>query len=162
MLIAMNRLKAVLDVIGAHLEHTVGEHLVSRRFSWSGRPGSNRRHSAWEADVLPLNYSRPRAFAAQTHSTCMAEILQQVSRTPQQMAIFEARAKRAALVPLSTSLTPGVPKTSSPAIRRSIAIPSPTHRINRQLKLWPPAKNRHLASWAQSRHATMLAHLPRS
>src|ERR1700756_4448596 len=26
--------------------------------SWSGRPGSNRRHSAWEADVLPLNYSR--------------------------------------------------------------------------------------------------------
>ncbi len=25
---------------------------------WSGRPGSNRRHSAWEADVLPLNYSR--------------------------------------------------------------------------------------------------------
>ncbi len=26
---------------------------------WSGRPGSNRRHSAWEADVLPLNYSRP-------------------------------------------------------------------------------------------------------
>ena len=27
---------------------------------WSGRPGSNRRHSAWEADVLPLNYSRPR------------------------------------------------------------------------------------------------------
>src|SRR3954466_3930406 len=28
------------------------------RKSWSGRPGSNRRHSAWEADVLPLNYSR--------------------------------------------------------------------------------------------------------
>jgi hypothetical protein len=29
------------------------------RLIWSGRPGSNRRHSAWEADVLPLNYSRP-------------------------------------------------------------------------------------------------------
>jgi hypothetical protein len=28
------------------------------RAAWSGRPGSNRRHSAWEADVLPLNYSR--------------------------------------------------------------------------------------------------------
>jgi hypothetical protein len=28
------------------------------REGWSGRPGSNRRHSAWEADVLPLNYSR--------------------------------------------------------------------------------------------------------
>ena len=27
---------------------------------WSGRPGSNRRHPAWEAGVLPLNYSRPR------------------------------------------------------------------------------------------------------
>jgi hypothetical protein len=26
--------------------------------SQSGRPGSNRRHSAWEADVLPLNYAR--------------------------------------------------------------------------------------------------------
>jgi hypothetical protein len=26
---------------------------------WSGRPGSNRRHPAWEAGVLPLNYSRP-------------------------------------------------------------------------------------------------------
>ena len=25
---------------------------------WSGRPGSNRRSSAWEADVLPLNYAR--------------------------------------------------------------------------------------------------------
>ena len=25
---------------------------------WSGRPGSNRRHRAWEARVLPLNYSR--------------------------------------------------------------------------------------------------------
>jgi hypothetical protein len=25
---------------------------------WSGRPGSNRRRSAWEADILPLNYSR--------------------------------------------------------------------------------------------------------
>ncbi len=32
---------------------------TSREMSWSGRPGSNRRHSAWEADVLPLNYSRP-------------------------------------------------------------------------------------------------------
>ena len=28
------------------------------RSGWSGRRGSNPRHSAWEADVLPLNYSR--------------------------------------------------------------------------------------------------------
>ena len=27
---------------------------------WSGRRGSNPRHQAWEACVLPLNYSRPR------------------------------------------------------------------------------------------------------
>src|SRR5579864_8233607 len=26
---------------------------------WSGRWESNPRHSAWEADVLPLNYARP-------------------------------------------------------------------------------------------------------
>ena len=26
---------------------------------WSGRPGSNRRRPAWEAGILPLNYSRP-------------------------------------------------------------------------------------------------------
>ncbi len=32
--------------------------VTGRGRSWSGRPGSNRRHSAWEADVLPLNYSR--------------------------------------------------------------------------------------------------------
>ncbi len=25
---------------------------------WSGRPGSNRRRPAWEAGILPLNYSR--------------------------------------------------------------------------------------------------------
>lgn len=25
---------------------------------WSGRPGSNRRQSAWKADTLPLSYSR--------------------------------------------------------------------------------------------------------
>src|SRR3954452_20000902 len=30
---------------------------VIKKF-WSGRSGSNRRHSAWEADVLPLNYAR--------------------------------------------------------------------------------------------------------
>jgi hypothetical protein len=29
---------------------------------WSGRWESNPRHSAWEADVLPLNYTRVNAF----------------------------------------------------------------------------------------------------
>lgn len=29
-----------------------------RRLIWSGRRDSNPRHSAWEADALPLNYSR--------------------------------------------------------------------------------------------------------
>ena len=30
---------------------------------WSGRPGSNRRRPAWEAGILPLNYSRLRLFS---------------------------------------------------------------------------------------------------
>ena len=32
--------------------------LCSVRKGWSGRRESNPRHSAWEADVLPLNYGR--------------------------------------------------------------------------------------------------------
>ncbi len=35
-------------------------------FSWSGRSGLNRRHSAWEADVLPLNYARRGSRLAQS------------------------------------------------------------------------------------------------
>ena len=40
------------------MEHRLKSVYVYYGFFWSGRPGSNRRHSAWEADVLPLNYSR--------------------------------------------------------------------------------------------------------
>ena len=35
---------------------------VSSRGIWSGRWESNPRHSAWEADVLPLNYARVSPF----------------------------------------------------------------------------------------------------
>src|SRR5277367_5954164 len=50
---------------------------------WSGRPGSNRRHPAWEAGVLPLNYSRPaclhqyyriRQRLRQVLGSCLAEL----------------------------------------------------------------------------------------
>src|SRR5436309_1302663 len=34
---------------------------------WSGRPGLNRRHPAWEAGVLPLNYSRLGLMLAAVH-----------------------------------------------------------------------------------------------
>src|ERR1043166_2155152 len=34
--------------------------LIAGITGWSGRRGSNPRHRAWEARVLPLNYSRPR------------------------------------------------------------------------------------------------------
>jgi hypothetical protein len=34
---------------------------------WSGRRGSNPRHPAWEAGVLPLNYSRSRVSKARLH-----------------------------------------------------------------------------------------------
>ena len=40
------------------MEHRLKPGYANSRVFWSGRPGSNRRHSAWEADVLPLNYSR--------------------------------------------------------------------------------------------------------
>src|SRR2546430_17088070 len=33
---------------------------------WTGRPGSNRRHPAWEAGVLPLNYSPPECSGTLT------------------------------------------------------------------------------------------------
>ena len=45
-----------LDRAQARYGHPKGRQAVRRH--WSGRPGSNRRHSAWEADVLPLNYAR--------------------------------------------------------------------------------------------------------
>ena len=32
--------------------------------TWSGRRGSNPRRPAWEAGILPLNYSRPSAIPA--------------------------------------------------------------------------------------------------
>jgi hypothetical protein len=32
--------------------------MVRTQSNWSGRWESNPRHSAWEADVLPLNYAR--------------------------------------------------------------------------------------------------------
>ena len=37
---------------------------------WSGRRGSNPRHSAWEADVLPLNYSRPGDAPPASNGLC--------------------------------------------------------------------------------------------
>jgi hypothetical protein len=60
---AMNQLEISLNRVQTTFkvpEGTVINRIlaVSCSFYWSGRPGSNRRHSAWEADVLPLNYSR--------------------------------------------------------------------------------------------------------
>jgi hypothetical protein len=34
---------------------------TAERIVWSGRPGSNRRRPAWEAGILPLNYTRSEA-----------------------------------------------------------------------------------------------------
>ena len=39
-----------------HFAHRLG-HLAGKRGGWSRRRGSNSRRSAWEADILPLNYS---------------------------------------------------------------------------------------------------------
>src|ERR1035437_6402742 len=43
--------KSASDVNGVHSAFTFQAGAVSYSFLWSGRPGSNRRHSAWEADV---------------------------------------------------------------------------------------------------------------
>ncbi len=49
---------------------------------WSGRRGSNPRHPAWEAGVLPLNYSRslPKSTIANLHpqfEPCSRNVLAQ-------------------------------------------------------------------------------------
>src|SRR5438874_2942103 len=41
---------------------------VRGMLKWSGRPGSNRRHPAWEAGVLPLNYSRSDSNDFSSHT----------------------------------------------------------------------------------------------
>ena len=42
---------------------------ISNRLAWSGRRGSNSRHSAWEADALPTEL-RP-------HASCHSRVLRQ-------------------------------------------------------------------------------------
>src|SRR5690606_11927847 len=41
---------------------------------WSGRWGSNPRHSAWEADVLPLNYARSAHLIRQSGAKCQVQL----------------------------------------------------------------------------------------
>src|SRR5450432_2719574 len=45
-----------------HKRSTEREDTCKLLILWSGRPGSNRRRPAWEAGILPLNYSRLPAF----------------------------------------------------------------------------------------------------
>jgi hypothetical protein len=50
-----------LSVFRAFRSSGISARLASRVWidrRWSGRWGSNPRRSAWEADILPLNYSR--------------------------------------------------------------------------------------------------------
>ena len=62
-----------------------GDTIEKPQEKWSGRRESNPRHSAWEADVLPLNYARAYLclllisftalplpdFSTLTHLTCL-------------------------------------------------------------------------------------------
>ncbi len=43
-------------------QHSHRSRMLNQKKSWSGRWESNPRHSAWEADVLPLNYARAAVF----------------------------------------------------------------------------------------------------
>ena len=67
---------------------------------WSGRPGSNRRHPAWEAGVLPLNYSRSKLN------------LEKILRFAQDFASG---------LPLGTPATLGTPRSLTPAKRLKLA-----------------------------------------
>ena len=44
----------------------------------SGRTDSNRRHSAWEADVLPLNYARTQRRLPQPILYCGTFLLRRL------------------------------------------------------------------------------------
>src|SRR5450432_2317431 len=46
-----------------HKRSTEREDTCKLLILWSGRPGSNRRRPAWEAGILPLNYSRSTDLA---------------------------------------------------------------------------------------------------
>ena len=51
------------QINGAQTEHRLGA-VCKVSILWSGRPDSNRRRPAWEAGILPLNYSRLPLFSA--------------------------------------------------------------------------------------------------
>ena len=51
-----------------------------RRRKWSGRPGSNRRRPAWEADILPLNYARSWPVTFIQHALFCQGIFRQMDR----------------------------------------------------------------------------------
>ena len=42
---------------------------------WSGRPGSNRRRPAWEAGILPLNYTRSRSIITKARRARQAHLI---------------------------------------------------------------------------------------
>src|ERR1035437_48521 len=43
---------------------------------WSGRPGSNRRPTAWKAETLPLSYSRWSLFSTAYDVSCCTVCVQ--------------------------------------------------------------------------------------
>src|SRR6266576_3331353 len=60
-LVTLGQWRLAVGPLGKHGQTAISKP-VGRRKDWSGRPGSNRRHPAWEAGVLPLNYSRSQQF----------------------------------------------------------------------------------------------------
>ena len=75
--------------------------------NWSGRPGSNRRHPAWEAGVLPLNYSRSKELTS-NHNTRVAYEISSIPfiRSPRCGSRFaDPRQKHATALNSKVSLT---------------------------------------------------------
>lgn len=48
---------------------------MARETNWSGRWESNPRRSAWEADILPLNYSRKNYLLSISEGSRFSECL---------------------------------------------------------------------------------------
>ena len=109
---------------------------------WSGRPGSNRRRPAWEAGILPLNYSRSGLFA----TTCMKPTalplsLASLSRLPNPPKSTWLDRKTPSITGCEAATAPvqcrsGFPNTLNIAKRSSatcISIPSPWISARRML-----------------------------
>src|SRR3954471_7158416 len=78
--------------------------------SKSGRPGSNRRRPAWEAGILPLNYSRLQGCDCNKITALQREFMRTSCRPVGLFQLFEIDVHALALVRFIFFLFPDVMK----------------------------------------------------